>query len=131
MAAIQIKKKPCEFHGHDCYIYKRVDGKGYCKYGYLQTFPPKRIPKESAKRSFQNREYSVVREEHLKENPLCIVKRPGGCTYFATQVHHAKGRTGELLTDKRFFKSVCDFCHKWVEANPEEAKKMGFSANRI
>jgi hypothetical protein len=103
--------------------------------------PEKRQPKEkkplkrvgkpnlvSSKRMIQNAEYKIAREEYLSEYVVCEVKE---CMHPSEQIHHKKGRTGSLLTDKRFFLAVCAYCHAEIENKPEWAKKMGYSLNRI
>lgn len=59
----------------------------------------------------------------------------------ATQVHHKKGRQGfadkwallrgvTLLNDERHWLPVCAECHQWVEANPIDAKILGYTETR-
>ena len=86
----------------------------------------KRIKAVSVKRDYENRMYTVARKEHLAEFPACVV-----CGHAATTVHHAKGRIGPLIHDKRYFKSACMPCHEKIEDNPVWAKKMGYSINRL
>lgn len=88
------------------------------------------IRKVSKKQSANLRLYAKVREETLFENPNCQAITEH-CSYNATEIHHKKGRIGELLTDKRYFLAVCRNCHTWIEEHPKEAKELGFSVSRL
>ena len=48
----------------------------------------------------------------------------------ASEIHHMKGRTGELLTDPTYFLGVCRSCHNKITLNPEWAHDLGYSATR-
>lgn len=74
------------------------------------------------------KEYRKLRKEYLAAYPMC--QHPE-CVRAATEVHHAKGRTGKLLTDVRHFRGLCHEHHVWVELHPDEAKKLGLSASRL
>lgn len=89
----------------------------------------KPIPKVSAKQLENLKKYRKVRDEFMK-NKLCEAKL-NGCTGKATDLHHAKGKVGELLTDKRYFKALCRSCHSYIEVHPEFAKENGYSLNRL
>lgn len=84
----------------------------------------------SLKRAKQNREYLKLREKYLNENPTCEIN-VDGCTIDATEIHHAKGRIGYLLTEIEFFKATCRKCHIWAELHPKEAKEKGVSFSRL
>lgn len=90
----------------------------------------KPIPKVSQKQVERLAKYRKVRDQFMKEHPNCQA-RLDGCTIKATDTHHAKGKVGDLLTDKRYFKALCRSCHNYVETHPEEAKKLELSANRL
>ena len=75
-------------------------------------------------------EYRKVRDEFMRLHPTCQA-RLSGCTVKATDLHHSKGRTGDLLTDKRHFKALCRSCHRFIEENPKFSKENGYSENRI
>ena len=84
------------------------------------------IRKLSTKRQKQYREYLKLRRGHLKNNPECYC-----CGFQATEIHHRKGRVGELLTDTTTFISLCRSCHHWIESHPLEAKEKGYSLSRL
>jgi hypothetical protein len=92
----------------------------------LNPQPRRPLAAATPKRAAQNREYSRRRKIHLAANPFC--KRCGNA---ATEIHHAKGRTGNLLTDARFFVALCHDCHMFVTANFNEACALGLSATRF
>src|SRR5690606_24927367 len=91
---------------------------------------PKPILKVSDKQMGRLAKYRKVRDEFMKQHPTCQAKLPG-CTIKATDTHHAKGKIGDLLTDKRYFKALCRNCHRTVEESPEMAKEKGLSLNRL
>ena len=82
----------------------------------------------SDKQASKLAEYRVVRDAYLKANPVCQFK---GCTSRDVCVHHAKGRVGDLLSDNRYFRSLCDHHHKLIELKPTLAKELGLSLNRL
>ena len=47
--------------------------------------------------------------------------------YGVMSIHHAKGRNGSLLTDKRYFKPLCRAHHNWVHKNTKKAIEIGLS----
>jgi len=87
----------------------------------------KRIPQVSEKRKHELAKYSKIREAYLNNNPICErcnVKH-------SDQIHHMRGRIGTALTDVNYFLAVCDSCHKYIEANPKESIKKGWSFPRL
>ena len=52
------------------------------------------------------------------------------CDLRMTDVHHMKGRVGDLYTDTRWMVGLCRPCHDYVELNPEWAREVGLSASR-
>ena len=88
----------------------------------------KPIPKVSKKRQIKNLQYSVLRTEFLgkKENQICpITGKP------TTDIHHKKGRVGELFLDTKYWVALSREGHRFVEENPEWAKEKGYSLNRL
>lgn len=72
-------------------------------------------------------EYRIVRDQWLNDHPFCEV-----CgTPFNIQLHHKRGRIGSLLTDTRYMATLCDTHHRKAELNPEWAKSVGLSENRL
>lgn len=54
----------------------------------------------------------------------------GGYPHLAVDIHHKKGRTGDLLFDVRFFMPVCREHHKFIHDNPDYAYERGWSLSR-
>jgi len=48
-----------------------------------------------------------------------------------TDIHHMKGRTGDLLLNTEFWLAVSRKGHMRIELNPTWAREMGFSLPRI
>jgi hypothetical protein len=89
---------------------------------------PKPINKLSKKRQVEELRYKVLRIEFLgkKENQICPITKEK-----TTDIHHKKGRIGDLLLDTRYWVALSRRGHKFVEENPEWARKNGFSLNRL
>jgi hypothetical protein len=90
----------------------------------------KPIARYSKKRTSDNRKYSVLRKQFLKEGDECEAKLPG-CTGLATDLHHPSGRTGKNLLEVKKCKKVCRSCHKTIEENPLKSKQLGLSESRL
>lgn len=87
-----------------------------------------KIPKVGDKRKIQNLKYSAQRVVFLgkAENKICpITKWP------TTDVHHKKGRIGDLLLDEKHWIALSREGHNYVEDNPEWAKENGYSLDRL
>lgn len=121
---IARKKKVCISCQTERYIY----AKKMCRFCYQKYKPPKAIPKRSKKSEGILRQYNSIRNEFLEENPVCMYP---GCNSREVTLHHARGRSGSLLTDKRYFKSLCWPHHQHIEQNPDLAKKLGLSYYRL
>lgn len=85
------------------------------------------IRKLSKKRAAQNYEYNKLRKIYLEEHPIC----EANCSNESTEIHHKKGRIGQLLTDVNFFMAVCPHCHRWIESHPLLSKALGYSLSRL
>jgi hypothetical protein len=88
----------------------------------------KPIAKVSKKKQIENLQYSVLRTDFLgkRENKICPIT--GKVT---TDIHHKKGRVGNLLLDTKYWIALSREGHKKVEENPEWAKEKGYSLNRL
>ncbi len=133
MGTIKLKNKECVECGRDNQPHF---SKGRCKDCAQKSYnKPKQnssINKVSEKRKQEQKSYSVLRKLFLEANPECACggKIPG-CDGMATDIHHARGRTGSLYLDVRHFKGLTRSCHAFVELNPLKAKEMGLSGNRL
>lgn len=75
--------------------------------------------KVSKKRAKQLREYTLLREKYLKENPLDILNGEP-----ATEIHHTMGREGDLLLNTLFWAGLGNKNH--VAATGVEREKVAF-----
>jgi len=82
------------------------------------------IAKQSPKRQEQNLEYSGERNAWI-EGKLCVC-----CGEPATEVHHAAGRTNDLLLEKKYWKPVCRPCHVLITEDSAWAIQNGWSLPR-
>lgn len=129
--------------------------KGLCKYHYWDQL--RRNSKEKAKQSTKKSKklfkkiesstaergkekaklYKKARREYLEAHRCCEAKLTGcmiptlNYEALGLQIHHKKGRLGELLFDKRYFLAVCQNCHSYIENNPEFAISHGYSLSRL
>lgn len=92
--------------------------------------PPKskRIKPISDKQLVMLAEYRLVRDKYFKDNPICEFK---GCYSTELTLHHRAGKIGDLLTDSRYFCSLCFEHHRWVHDNDFEARELGLLVSRL
>lgn len=86
-----------------------------------------RLKPISDKQAERLKEYRIVRDEYLKENPTCA--RCG--TTNNLSLHHMIDRVGKNLTDKNNFMTLCIPCHRFVTDESEYAIKNGYSKSRL
>lgn len=86
------------------------------------------INKFSDKRQGNLKIYSHIRTIFLSLFGNCKAQL-NGCTHYATEIHHQKGRGIYLLIIK-YFLPVCRNCHDWIGINSEEAIEKGLSISR-
>jgi len=84
------------------------------------------IKKVSEKQKKRLEKYYLLRDEYLKNHPVCEFE---GCNSKEVTLHHKKGRIGENLFNH--FCALCFTHHRWVEDNPEQAKLLNLSKNRL
>ncbi len=70
--------------------------------------------------------YDKLRSEFLEANPICRRCQRAR----ASDVHHMRGRVGDLMLDTRWWLPLCRACHAWVDVHPEAAIEGGFAALR-
>jgi hypothetical protein len=95
----------------------------------LITKKQKAIPVFSEKHKKKLAEYRILRDQFMKEHPMCQASLIC-CTGLSSDLHHKAGRVGKLLTDTRYFMAVCRSCHSWIETHTQEAKDLEFSLSR-
>lgn len=88
----------------------------------------KRINPISEKQKERLKRYRINRDEYFEENPICQFP---DCNSRDITLHHMAGKIGDLLFDKRWFKSLCFTHHRFVEENPLESQKLGLSKKRL
>lgn len=121
--------KICEFAGCD----NPVFSKGRCAWHQIRkpivTFnKPIKVKVVSNKMAANLAKYRRLRDRYFKDNPVCEFP---GCTSRIITLHHKRGRIGAFLTDKRWFCSLCQKHHQWVNENNEQAFKMGLVYSRL
>ena len=141
---IKPKLKPCKTCGDPSYLWahgnckwcdgmlraKKVAQKPYKHVTLAQTDKPiskpfKAISDKQAKRLAK---YRVARDEKFKENPTCEFPE---CNSIEITCHHGAGKIGSLLWNKKYLKSLCWPHHNFCEENPEKAKQLGLSFDRL
>jgi hypothetical protein len=93
-----------------------------------------RIKPRSVKMTAKMKTYNVLRKEFLTDNPVCQCviagKRLECCQYEATDIHHKKGKLGEMLNDARYWMALCRLCHCHIEKERTWAMEHGFLISR-
>lgn len=89
------------------------------------------IRKRSKAGAERIRIYSKIRAEWIVGHELCEMRIVTNCSFYATDVHHMKGKIGDLLFDTRWWKAGCRVCHRYIEDHPEEARQRGLTVNRL
>ena len=84
-----------------------------------------RISKQSDEGKERMAVYGAINRMFLLMNLECEI-----CGRNSDEVHHKKGRIGDLLYDVRFFLPVCRICHDFIEKHPETAYMNGWSLLR-
>jgi len=131
---IQAKKKICSSCQKEKVLWKSTPK--LCKDCYFRMPENKKpiekkvyvIPKESTKRSKENRLYHAKRILYLTTHKECEAVLPG-CLHMASDIHHLYfGSDRNLhLTDETTWKAVCRECHRIIhdEMSNDELLKLG------
>ncbi len=80
--------------------------------------PRKKLRQKSKKRIAEEKEYSKLRAEFLKEHPIC---QRAKCHHPATEVHHKAGRY-EFYLRVDTFMACCHPCHSEITRRGEWAR---------
>ena len=84
----------------------------------------------SKKRRDQLKVYSRKKRAFLKRHKVCQAEIPGVCKKVVDDIHHSRGRIGELLNLEEFWIPVCRRCHDWINGNPDFARERGLICER-
>lgn len=93
----------------------------------MKVKKPVRLKPVSDKMAKQRKQYSVLAQKFLYDNPICQVM---DCQELSVQLHHKRGR-GKYLLDVSTYMAVCCEHHKWIEEHPMMAKAYGYSLDRL
>lgn len=84
--------------------------------------PRKPIPRQSARRKVEARQYAKLRVAFLGERPKCEI-----CGKRASQdVHHTRGRYNGQYLAVTSWMAVCRYCHDYLHQHPKQAREMGW-----
>lgn len=108
----------------------------------MKAFLRRKPIRQVSDRERQRREeYRKARDAYLRDCPYCevcveirrltddgLLVRPVLREHAAQDIHHVRGRAGELLCDTRHWKAVCRWSHDWIHANPALARAIDLLA---
>jgi len=89
-----------------------------------------RLSPRSDKTAERDALYADARDRFLFRRRRCEIGWDGGCTGWAHEVHHTKGRVGDLMLDETHWLAACRHCHHQATVNPAEAFDRGVSLHR-
>lgn len=75
------------------------------------------------KTAARDRAYAILRLVWL--GGPCEARLSGHCQGQATEVHHTAKRTARHMLNVDSWAALCHPCHMWIEAHPNDARKMG------
>jgi hypothetical protein len=82
-----------------------------------------RLRKVSKARARELKAYATMRQMFLRKNPFC--EFDAMCLRHSVDIHHIRGRRGNLLTDERYLMAICREHHDWIHSNSRKAREMG------
>lgn len=82
-----------------------------------------RLRRVSKKRAMELRAYAIMRPIFLAANPFCEFDPM--CLKRAVDIHHIRGRAGNLITDERYLMAICREHHAWIHSHAKKAREMG------
>ena len=77
--------------------------------------------------------YAAIRMRYLIDHPRCeacpkvnlLDGFPLKNAKWANDIHHTRGKLGELLFATQYFKAVCFTCHRYIHDHPNQARELG------
>lgn len=127
---LTTKLKTCNGCQQKKTIWKSHGKEKYCKECWYKIEKPKSISPVSNKKKTEMDSYTKLRDAFLFIKPNCEAKLVG-CTIKSTDIHHKAGRVGDNYLKVGTWIAVCRSCHRWIEENPDAAKDLGLSQNRL
>lgn len=85
-----------------------------------------RAKKETARLRRYDKARHIVAE---RSNGYCEANTPD-CRGMLDQVHHRKGRDGDLVDDVDLLLGVCWACHNYIHNNPANSYERGWMIRR-
>lgn len=103
----------------------------YCRLHRSETFTPiAPVKKVGDKLKEDLKVYRKEARKFITTHNKCKMNMKG-CEIEARCVHHAKGRLGDLLLDKRYWIPSCYHCNLQVEIKDAEARSKGLKLSRL
>jgi hypothetical protein len=92
----------------------------------------KRTPlkRRSSKENARLRRYEKARANVAERSGFRCEARTPKCVGTLHQVHHRKGRDGDLVDDETLLLGVCIFCHSYIHENPAISYQQGWLVKR-
>lgn len=87
----------------------------------------RRSRKESARVARYNKAREIVFE---RSGGSCEARTPD-CRGVSDQVHHRKGRDGDLVDDIDYLLAACWACHNYIHRHPAESYERGWMIKRL
>jgi hypothetical protein len=76
-------------------------------------------------KKYGKRIYQVAKRDFLEKHPECFLSHVlFGKIQPANEIHHTKGRVGELLNDARFWLQINTNAHRWLEDHLAAAREL-------
>lgn len=105
----------------------------------LKSVPKKKayvISKKGVTQKKRDKLYFKAKQKFFEdpENAMCKMRISPECIEFhmpADDLHHMKGKCGNLYWDSRYFMATCRYCHNYELNHDAEAKEKGVSLLRL
>jgi hypothetical protein len=88
------------------------------------------LKRKSKKETERLRRYQKARAVVYERSGGTCEARTPDCEGRLHQVHHRKGRDGELIDDLDLLLGVCIWCHHYIHANPARSYEQGWMVRR-
>jgi hypothetical protein len=95
-----------------------------------QPKPRRRLAFRSANMKHRMALYKPMRDAFLWERRVCQCCLASNCDYVSNDVHHMRGRAGDLLFYSPFWLAICRPCHIEFDKNRTAAQAAGCFCGR-